>query len=300
MRAGVSAFVKAIVALMTLALIVAFAMAARIAPASLAARLEQHVRAVASTEHNTSKTKALDAATCYIAEALTASGMQVRRQQYTAGGHKVRNLEVAFINTRGGKPPDRIFIIGAHYDLAPGAPGVSDNGLGTAAVIELARLLKGVRLSEGTELKFVFFVNEAPLWFMGETIGHDSNTKGGQRYQTGLEKPYPDAGNFIAFVGTLGASEQVRKTLAAFKATSSVPAEGLAAPAYVEGVTLSDYPSHNRPGTPALMITETAFLRYPYYHAARDTPDKRGYASMARVVNGLAKVIEAMAAPVRM
>lgn len=300
MRASVSTFVETIVGLMMLALIAVLMMAPRFAPESLAARLEQHVRTIASTEHYKSTTKALDAATCYVAEALTASGMHVRRQQYSADGHKVRNLEVAFINTRGGKPPERIFIIGAHYDLAPGAPGVSDNGLGTAAVIELARLLKGVRLSEGTELKFVFFVNEAPLWFKGERIGHDPNAKGGKRYQSGLEKPYPDAGNFIAFVGTLGASEHVRKTLAAFKAASSVPAEGLAAPAYVEGVTLSDDPSLNRPGTPTLMITETAFLRYPYYHASKDTPDKRGYASLARVVNGLAKVIEGMAAPVRM
>lgn len=48
------------------------------------------------------------------------------------------------------------------------------------------------------------------------------------------------------------------------------------------------------------MITDTAFLRYPYYHTAQDTPDKLDYPSMARVVDGLAKVIEGLAAPVRM
>ena len=325
MRASASNSVRPILVLAAFALIVVANMDARSAPPSLAARLEQHVRAVASTEHNTSKPVALDAAARYIEDALKAAGFRVVRQEYEADGHKVRNLEVSLINTRQGKPPDRIFIVGAHYDSARGAPGANDNGSGTAAVIELARLLKGARLSEGTELKFVFFVNEEPPWFMGEgmgswqhekdlrargqpvegalileTIGYYSKAKGSQRYPPGLEKQYPDSGNFIAFVGTLGSSELVRKTLAAFKAASTFPAEGLAAPAYVEGVTLSDHTSYNRHGYPALMITDTAFLRYPYYHTAQDTPDKLDYASMARVVDGLAKVIEGMAAPVQM
>lgn len=171
MRACVSASFKTIGALVALALIVSATMAARSDPPSLAARLEQHARAVASEDHNTSKLQALDDAARYIEAALTAAGFRVHRQEYLAGGHKVRNLEVALINTRNGKRPDRIFIVGAHYDLTPGAPGANDNGSGTAAVIELARLLKGTRLSEGTELKFVFFINEEPPWFMGEAMG---------------------------------------------------------------------------------------------------------------------------------
>lgn len=65
-------------------------------------------------------------------------------------------------------------------------------------------------------------------------------------------------------------------------------------------MTLLDHTSYNRHGYSALMITDTAFLRYPYYHTAQDNPDKLDYASMARVVDGLAKVIEGMAAPVQM
>lgn len=325
MRAFLTAFSKTIASLFALVLIAMATTAATSPQAPLTTRLERHVRTIASVEHNTRQPKALEQAALYIEQSLAAEGYAVRRQEYTYDGHRVRNLEVSIINSPGNKPPERIFIVGAHYDSAPGAPGANDNGSGTAAVLELARMLKGIRLSAGTELKFVFFVNEEPPYFMSEgmgswqhardlrergqpveaalileTIGYYADAQDSQRYPPGLAKLYPNAGNFIAFVGTLGSSELVRKTLAAFRAASTFPAEGLAAPAYVEGVTLSDHSSYNRQGYPALMITDTAFLRYPYYHTAQDTPDKLDYASMSRVVQGLAKVIEGMAAPVRM
>jgi Zn-dependent M28 family amino/carboxypeptidase len=132
-----------------------------------------------------------------------------------------------------------------------------------------------------------------------ETIGWYSQQAGSQKLPPGLEKQYPSTGNFIAFVGTLESSALVRQALAAFRAQSDFPAEGLAAPAHVMGVTLSDHTSYNRQGYPALMITDTAFMRYPYYHTAQDTPDKLDYASMARVVKGLARTIDSLAGATR-
>jgi len=126
-------------------------------------------------------------------------------------------------------------------------------------------------------------------------MGYYSDKPGSQKLPPGLENQYPDTGNFIAFVGTLESSALVRQALAAFREASDFPAQGLAAPAHTMGVTLSDHASYNRHGYPALMITDTAFLRYPYYHTAQDTPDKLDYASMARVVEGLAKTISALA-----
>lgn len=315
---------KASILFAILALIAIATMSAP-APPTLDQRLSQHVHKVASVEHNTSKPRALEDAARYIENALAAEGYSVRHQQYMADGVAVRNLEVSRINTVHNQAPQRIFIIGAHYDSARGAPGANDNGSGTAAVLELARMLKGIHLSPGTELKFVFFVNEEPPYFGGEdmgswrhakelqqrgqpvaaalileTIGYYSKGKDSQLYPPGLEKLYPNQGNFIAFVGTLETSDLVRSTLAAFKAASSFPAEGLASASYVEGVTWSDHTSYNRHGFPAIMITDTAFLRYPYYHTAKDTPEKLDYRSMAQVVEGLAKVIEAMTSPTQM
>ena len=231
----------------------------------LAERLRGHVTAIASREHNTATPRQRERAAVYIETALASAGYRPIRQDSMAGGQRVRNIEAAVGNVAQGKRPDRIFIVGAHCDSAPGASGADDKGSGTAAVLELARLLKTVQPGAGTEVRFVFFVNEEP------------------------------PANFIAFVGTLESSKLVREALAAFRAAPDFPAEGLAAPAHTTGVTLSDHSSYNRYGYPALMITDTAFMRYPYYHTAQDTPDKRDYESMARVVNGLAKTIAALA-----
>ena len=63
-------------------------------------------------------------------------------------------------------PPDATaatpsLVIGAHYDSADDAPGANDNGSGSAAVLELARLLKDVPLKD-KRLRLVLFVNEEP------------------------------------------------------------------------------------------------------------------------------------------
>ena len=295
------------------------------APApDLSARLRTHVQAIASEEHNTATPRALASAARHIETTLAGYGYRPRRQEYRAGGQKVRNIEVSVASVAPGAKPERIFIVGAHYDSARGAPGADDNARGAAAVLELARLLKGMQPSRGTEIKFVFFVNEEPPFFLSEemgsmqhakalrdsganvagalileTIGWYSTAPNSQKLPPGLERQYPSTGNFIAFVGTLESSALVRQALAAFRAQSDFPAEGLAAPAHVMGVTLSDHSSYNRHGYPALMITDTAFLRYPYYHTAEDTPDKLDYASMARVVKGLARTIDALAGATR-
>jgi Zn-dependent M28 family amino/carboxypeptidase len=325
---------KALVAIILLVLLALFTMnpSAAIPEPSLAERLRAHETAIASTEHNTATPAELEAAARYIENALHAEGYRIQRQEYQAGGphgpHLVRNIEVSIANVAPNARPARIFIVGAHYDSAPGAPGANriDNvsGSGTAAVLELARLLKDMRPSQGTEVKFVFFVNEEPPWFMGEemgsmqharklhaegqkveaalileTIGYYSNTRRSQKLPPGLEGRYPDTGNFIAFVGTLQSSRLVQDSLAAFRNVSDFPAHGLAAPAYVQGVTLSDHSSYQRFGYPAIMITDTAFMRYPYYHTRDDTPDKIDYESTARVVSGLARTITALAGGAR-
>ena len=44
------------------------------------------------------------------------------------------------------------------------------------------------------------------------------------------------------------------------------------------------------------MVTDTAPFRYAYYHTRQDTPDKLDYERMARVVMGLQRAIEELAA----
>ncbi len=46
------------------------------------------------------------------------------------------------MNIPGRELPNEVVLIGAHFDAVPGAPGADDNGTGTAALLEVARVLK--------------------------------------------------------------------------------------------------------------------------------------------------------------
>ena len=62
--------------------------------------------------------------------------------------------------------------------------------------------------------------------------------------------------------------------------------------AFIPGVSWSDQWSFWQEGYPAIMVTDTAPFRYPYYHSSNDTPDKLEYDRFALVVSGMEKVVE--------
>ena len=273
----------------------------------LAARLRSHVIAIASREHNMQEHEPYEAAALYLEEQLSKAGHVVRRQPFEVRGNAVRNLEVEIA---GSNPAAGIVVVGAHYDSVEGAPGANDNGSGTAAVVELARLLAGWKPAHGWRL--VLFANEEPPYFktesMGsavyarkskaggerivamfslETLGYYSDKPASQHYPFPLSLVYPDRGNFVAFVGNLEGRHLVRRTIGAFRANARFPSEGVAAPSFLPGIDWSDHWGFWREGWPALMITDTAPYRYPHYHTRQDTPDKVDYERLARVVRGL-------------
>ncbi|MCI0506731.1 MAG: M28 family peptidase, partial [Gammaproteobacteria bacterium] len=187
--------------------------------------------------------------------------------------------------------------VGAHYDSVTGSPGANDNGSGIAALLELFGLF--THEHPATTIRFVAFVNEEPPFFywnnMGsmiyarqmkqrkenirymislETIGYYSSEPNSQHYPPFLKHFYPHTADFIAFVSNLGSRRVMLRAVKAFRATSNFPAQHLASPAIVPGVSWSDHLSFWREGYKAFMITDTAFYRYPYYHTSQDTPDK--------------------------
>jgi hypothetical protein len=272
MRTFLRAHWKAIVAIVLLILLAMVTVSPSSAPLpepSLSARLRTHVAAIGAIEPGSFDHPAppnLQAAAAYIAQVLESEGYRVRRRPHA--------VEVSVATPAAPGRPARLFVIGTRYDAVE---GIDDKGSGSAAVLELARLLKGLHPSAGTEVKFVFWER-----------GADRDERGGA---------------FIAFVGTPAASSRVQDALAAFQGASATPARGLAAPAYVEGVTLSAQRNGGQAGGPAVVITESAFRRYPYRRAApdmQDTPDSAEYDGVARVVAGLAKTITALAAGRRM
>jgi hypothetical protein len=260
----------------------------------------------------------------------------LREQRYFARGRCYRNLELELPGVeRSGRPAHSAafenVIIGAHYD-ADGCesdgvnPGADDNASGVAALIELARMLASD--AHPRTLRFVAFSTEEPPFFqtdeMGsviyarsarargmvipamlalESIGYYDDTPGSQHYPLGLGRlltrryGYPDRGNFIAFVADRRSRPLVQCALDTYD--GDVPAEGVVAWRALPGVGWSDHWSFWRSGYPALMVTDTAPMRNPCYHAGCDRPGLLDYQRMADVVIGLRATIRALAEPER-
>jgi len=279
--------------------------------------LKRHVTELAGRigERNVWRPGAMTAASGYIRKTLEAAGYTVSVQPFTSRGLTVNNLEAIL---PGNAAADEIIVIGAHYDSVAGTPGANDNASGVAALLELARLLTGTALPRS--VRFVAFANEEAPFFYGEemgskryadharaqgerieamlsleTIGYYTDQEDSQRYPFPFNLFYPATGNFIGFVGDLSSWRLVRRAIGAFRATTSFPSEGVAAPRSTRGVHWSDHWSFWQAGYPAIMVTDTAPYRYPHYHAETDTPDKLDYTGLARVTGGLVEVIAALA-----
>jgi hypothetical protein len=72
---------------------------------------------------------------------------------------------------------------------------------------------------------------------------------------------------------------------------TDLPVYSLNAPAFVQGVDFSDHRSYWAQGYPALMVTDTAFMRNRNYHRPGDTFDKLDYKRMAMVVQSVYAVL---------
>ena len=284
---------------------------------ALADRLRHHVGVLALDigERHLGRPHALAAAARYIESSLIDIHRSVRRQTYEVHGIECANIETEYAGT---EPDSAIVLVGAHYDTVPGSPGADDNASGVAAMIEMARLLSGRRMR--CSVRFVAFVNEEPPFFysgrMGsavyaraarargeriqvmlslEMLGCYSDRRDSQRYPPFLRFFYPERGNFIGFVSNLASRRVLVRVHDAFQAHSSFPSVRLASPAILPGVSWSDHRSFWRAGYPAIMVTDTAFYRYPHYHARTDTPEKLDFMAMASVTTGLAEAVAELA-----
>jgi len=128
-----------------------------------------------------------------------------------------------------------------------------------------------------------------------ETIGYYTEAPARQRYPPPLSLIYPSTGNFIGFVSNLANRKWVQQAVGSFRQHTQFPSEGAALFEWLPGVGWSDYWAFWQEGFPALMVTDTALFRDPYYHTAKDTPDHIHYVHLARVVSGLQRVIRDVA-----
>lgn len=219
----------------------------------------------------------------------------------------------------GTAEPQKLFIIGAHYDSVRGSPGGNDNASAVAVLIALADYFFDHPQSQ--TIRFVAFANEEPPFFktqhMGsyayashltgqnktvtsmvalDGLGFYSNEPGSQSYPVpGIGFFYPKTANFIGFVTRFKDTALLRKTSKAFRKQATIPSEAAALPAFVPGASWSDHWSFWQHNIPALLVTDTLPFRDPAYHTANDTPARLNYDQMARVTIGLRGVVKALA-----
>jgi peptidase M28-like protein len=288
------------------------------AQSELQGRLSAEVKYLSETigERNVWRTGSLQAAVNHLRGNFQQAGYAVTERTYRVDGQEACNLEASITGTESA---GETLIVGAHYDTVAGTVGADDNATGVAAVLELARQLRESKPRKN--IRFVIFVNEEPPFFqtnrMGslvyaqqlrrenvrvsamislEMLGFYSDALGSQKYPAVLGLFYPSRGNFLAFVGNTESRDLVRRTVRVFRESTSFPSEGIAAPAEWPGIGWSDQWSFWQEHYPAIMITDTALFRYPYYHTRLDTADRLDFGRMARVVEGVEKVVESLSA----
>lgn len=275
-------------------------------------RLKLHVKTLSETFYprNFANIKNLDKSALYIKEEFEKAKGKVSEQPYKADDQIFKNVIAEF-----GPDSEERIVIGAHYDAAGALPAADDNASGVAGIIELAHLLGKTELPIKVEL--VAFTLEEPPYFntkhMGsaihskslkeknikirfmisvEMIGYFSDLPNSQDFPISLMGLlYPTTGNFITVIGNLGNGSTVRRVKKSMQKASSLPVYSINAPRSIPGIDFSDHLNYWDQGYDALMVSDTAFYRNKNYHTPNDTFEKLDYNRMAKVVEGLYKVV---------
>jgi hypothetical protein len=272
------------------------------------ARLESHVRflTTAVAPRGASHPENLDRAAAYIAAQFRAANARTHLQVFEARGRRYANVVAEFGPAPGSTPA---IVIGAHYDAftdTGALPGADDNASGTAGLLELARLLAVQELRRPVYL--VAYPNEEPPFFgsdlMGSAVHADSVASAGrsvsgmiclemigyfsheQSWPNALFRLiYPSTGDFIAVTGGWRDRHLAKVVKRGIAGAGGIRVVSFTGPR--ETSDASDHRNYWHHGWPAVMVTDTAFLRNPNYHTRTDTADTLDYRKMSRVVDGV-------------
>ena len=246
----------------------------------------------------------LEQAAHYIKTEFLKAGLDVKEDFFQWEGKSYKNIVG---EKKGRSSPDRVLILGAHYDTVPGSPGADDNASAVAVLLEVAKNARSVSL-EGTIRLIAFTLEECN--FVGSAHFVETLRKGKeeilgmislemvgftgprQDYPPYLDpKFYPNVGDFIAVVGNERSQKLVEKVCKSFKThIPDLPLEFLVVPGNgerMEEVRLSDHSVFWDAGFPALLVTDTSFLRNPNYHLPSDEIETLNFEFMQKVATGI-------------
>lgn len=256
-------------------------------------------------------------------EQLSGAGEYIRRQMQSVNlpvteetvpfeGQQSMNL----LGQKSGTDPSAgTFVLAAHYDTVEGSPGADDNASAVAALLEIARCLEGSQFNKS--LLFAAFTLEE-YGFVGsrhfleqddnkegdfcgmislEMVGFCNPKAGSQKYPPYIDSTqYPDSGDFIAVVGNEPSATLAHSLASTMDlAVPPLSVQKLVVPGrgdQFREVTLSDHFPFWEKNIPAVMVTDTAFLRNPNYHQPSDTLDTLDIEFIGKVTKGICKFLE--------
>lgn len=237
------------------------------------------------------------------------------------------------VEIRGTTKPEEVLLVSAHFDAVPDSPGADDDGTGTAALLELARVLKG--RSPARTIRLVFFnLEEAgligssayvgqhkKLWkpekgaegapetpakeriigmISAEMLGYFSDEPNSQKSPIGkIEGVFdpPTVGDSIVIVGMArdqAFSRGLQDAMSAAAPELKVTTVDFL-PVPIPDMMRSDHRPFVMAGLPGVMLTDTANFRNPHYHQPTDTIDTLDLTRFTLVVRGLAGAVETLA-----
>jgi aminopeptidase YwaD len=246
----------------------------------------------------------LEQAAQYIEREFQKIGWDVKEDTFQWEGRSYKNIVA---EKKGMTSPHRVFILGAHYDTVPGSPGADDNASAIAVLLEVARNIQTAPL-DGTVRLIAFSLEEYN--FIGSTHYVEKFQRGEEKIlgmisleMVGFTGPrqdyppylnpkyYPNVGDFIAIIGNERSKELLEKVCQSFRAhVPRLPLEFLVVPGNGEGmeeVRLSDHSTFWDQGFPALLVTDTSFLRNPNYHLPSDRMETLDFEFMRKVAIGV-------------
>jgi hypothetical protein len=264
-----------------------------------AAALRRHVIALTQWPHSADQIEGLDANAQYVERHFRAATSRVEVQEFDARKRRYRNVIARF-----GPEEGALLVIGAHYDAFSALPGADDNASGNAGLLEIARLLG--HSAPSTPIVLVAYANEEPPFFGSDEMGSAVHANSIMQtefigmislemigYYTAtqpwpnvtFELLYPSRGDFIAVGGGWRDRALTRHVKRAISGAGRIEAYSFTGPR--QTLDASDHRNYWSRGWPAVLVTDTAYLRNPNYHTRNDTADTLDYVKMAAVVDGV-------------
>eukprot|EP00026_Physarum_polycephalum_P008785 Phypoly_transcript_08886.p1 GENE.Phypoly_transcript_08886~~Phypoly_transcript_08886.p1 ORF type:complete len:440 (-),score=62.82 Phypoly_transcript_08886:51-1370(-) len=202
--------------------------------------------------------------------------LTITTQPFTSGATSGVNI---IATLKGTTQPNRIVIIGGHYDSTSqspntAAPGAEDDASGASAVLEMARIFN--QYGSPATAMFMFYSGEEQ-GLLGSAANAQSFVNQGNASKVALMHNM----DMIAYQRSPSGPNQVLLETTSKWASTLFPYYRTSATRYTtlgvfESTTAwgSDHESYLNRGMPGLLTIDKDWDTYPSYHRTTDTPDK--------------------------